>query len=341
MYRIYFYFIVGATEQKKSLLHKIFSHLENGLSYQFHESWLFVMKVLTCAFTSFKHRDTFPIVENCLSSLANLRESDQFEYKKEADLALGRAIQTYGPKLMLDCISLDITGDETSYEYPRSWMLPILKDNIEKTELGYFVSVLLPLANKLRAKAAIHLKSKQQMQYKIFDNLVNQIWSLLPGFCNFPLDFAETFKGVAKTLGETLEKCADLRPYVLQALRTLINRTNEEDKALVGKYAKNYLSIMFNIYTTEMKLDKDPMRQSLLDTIKSYLKIADPVLVNTFLTQSVQHYENHSRMHEKSLHPDVNNNQSGTTADGKKAKVVFDFDKITASATPGLDSAIF
>jgi ribosomal RNA-processing protein 12 len=296
-------------EQKKSLLNKIFSQLENGLSYQFHESWLFVMKILTCAFTSFKHRDTFPVVEKCLASLANLRESDQFEYKKEADMAIGRAIQTYGPKLMLECISLEITGDEeANFDYPRSWMLPILKDNIQKTELSYFINVMLPLANKLKMKSTGFLKNKQQMQFKIFDNLVNQIWSLLPGFCDFPLDFAESFKKLAKTLGETLEKCSDLRNYVLQSLRTLVNRNSDENKVLMAKYAKNYLSIMFNVYTTEMKLEKDPVRQSLLDTIKCYMKIADFDLLNFFLAQSIQHYENHSLMYEKSLKTDLNNN---------------------------------
>jgi ribosomal RNA-processing protein 12 len=164
-----------SVDTKKSLLAKIFSHIENGLSYQFHETWLFVMKVLACAFTSFKHRDTFVIVEKCLSSLGNLRESEQFTYKKEADFAIGRAIQTYGPKLMLDCIPIDITGDETSYDYPRSWMLPLLKDNIEKTELSYFIKTLLPLAIKLRTKSNEFLKNKQDIQHKIFDNLQNQV----------------------------------------------------------------------------------------------------------------------------------------------------------------------
>lgn len=104
--------IKQSAEIKKSILYRIFSHIEAGLSYQYHGAWVFVMKILACAFTSFKHRDTFVIVEKCLSSLANLRESEQFDYKKEADLAIGRAIQTYGPKLIIDCIDLGITGEE-------------------------------------------------------------------------------------------------------------------------------------------------------------------------------------------------------------------------------------
>merc|ERR1719215_156635 len=66
----------NSTDIKKALLSKIFQHIGSGLSYHFHESWCFIMKILATVFTSFKHRDTFVIVESCLNSLANLRESD-------------------------------------------------------------------------------------------------------------------------------------------------------------------------------------------------------------------------------------------------------------------------
>lgn len=101
-----------SNDLSKSILHKVFTHIESGLSYQYHTSWVFVMKILASAFTCFKHRDTFPIVEKCLTSLANLRESEQFDFKKEADVAIGKAVQTYGPKLVIDSIDLNITGDE-------------------------------------------------------------------------------------------------------------------------------------------------------------------------------------------------------------------------------------
>ncbi len=184
------------------------------------------MKVLATAFTSFKHCDTFIIVDKCLASLANLRESDQFDYKKEADYAIGRAISTFGPRLVLTCIPLHITGDETKYDFPRSWLLPLLKDNIEGTELAYFVTHFLPLAKKLRERTFVFSRNKQLIEAKIFDNLQVQIWSLLPGFCSRSTDLQEAFKGVAKQLGETLEKSPDLRTHVFHSLRTLILRNN-------------------------------------------------------------------------------------------------------------------
>ena len=184
------------------------------------------MKILATVFTSFKHRDTFVIVESCLNSLANLRESDQFDYKKEADYAIGRAIQTYGPRLVIDCIPLHITGDETSYEYPRSWMLPLLKENISKTELSFFITKIMPLAKKLKEKYTMLTRNNQLIEAKIFDNLQSQFWSMFPGFCDHATDLNDSFKNIAKDLGESLERSPDLRTYVLHGLRMLILRSS-------------------------------------------------------------------------------------------------------------------
>ena len=62
-----------------------------------------------------------------------------------------------------------------TYEYPRSWMLPLLKDFIEKTELQYFVDTMLPLAKKLKLKANQFQHNKQEIEFKIFDNLQHQV----------------------------------------------------------------------------------------------------------------------------------------------------------------------
>ena len=37
-------------------------------------------------------------------------------------------------------------------EFPRAWLLPLMKDSIQETELQYFISELLPVAAKLRQK---------------------------------------------------------------------------------------------------------------------------------------------------------------------------------------------
>lgn len=56
-------------------------------------------------------------------------------------------------------------------------MLPLLKENIKRTELSYFVKELMPLAKKLRAKAEFFASQGQPIQAKIFENLQNQVLS--------------------------------------------------------------------------------------------------------------------------------------------------------------------
>ena len=42
-------------------------------------------------------------------------------------------------------------GDKCDFSH--SWMLPALRDNVEKDELSYFTEEILPMAGKLRAKS--------------------------------------------------------------------------------------------------------------------------------------------------------------------------------------------
>jgi ribosomal RNA-processing protein 12 len=120
-------------------------------------------------------------------------------------------------------------------------MLPLLKENIERTELAYFVDKLLPLARKLKEKSNLFKKNKKMIESKVFDNLQNQIWSFLPGFCDFCTDFKQTFPPIATSLGQTLEKSPDLRYHILHAFKNLINRNT-------GKFLLFNLEILKSLF---------------------------------------------------------------------------------------------
>lgn len=92
----------------------------------------------------------------------------------------------------------------------------------------------------------------------------------------------------------------------------------------MGKYAKNYLPILFNIYTTEIMVDDDSNRQSLLDTIKCYFKITDKDLINNYLSLAIENYEKNTNLY----------NNSKNTETSKDNKVKFDFDKMDRDAQP-------
>ena len=55
----------------------------------------------------------------------------------------------------------------------------------------------------------------------------------------------------------------------------------ENDQQEVRKYAKNYLPLLFNLYTSEKwNHSRDPVRQSVFETIKRYLTITDSYIMS-------------------------------------------------------------
>lgn len=59
------------------------------------------------------------------------------------------------------------------------------------------------------------------------DGLVYSLWSLLPSFCNYPLDTAETFKDLEMTLCRSLQEEPDLRGVICSSLQILIRQNKK------------------------------------------------------------------------------------------------------------------
>lgn len=83
--------------------------------------------------------------------------------------------------------------------------------------------------------------------------------------------FSVCLQAIAQPLGNMLTSRKDLRTTVMAALRRLINTcvSNEKDVDVMTRFAKNYLPLLFNLYTTECKgTDEEATRVAALDTIK-------------------------------------------------------------------------
>ena len=63
----------------------------------------------------------------------------------------------------------------------------------------------------------------------------------------------------------------------------------EEDKAEVGRFAKNFLPILFNVYSQQPAAGEPTYyRMAVLDTIKVYLTITDLPMICTFLQKATE-----------------------------------------------------
>ena len=69
-------------------------------------------------------------------------------------LPLGSPTHFYSQcfRVVLNAVPLKLDVETKSCDFPRSWILPVLKDHVEHTELGYFKAAMLPMADMLEAR---------------------------------------------------------------------------------------------------------------------------------------------------------------------------------------------
>ncbi|KAK6629400.1 hypothetical protein RUM43_003217 [Polyplax serrata] len=258
----------------------IFVIVENCLSYQYHSAWTQVFNLLGVLFEVIG-KDGSNYMGSALKSLGNLRESHNFLYISELDYTVGKAIRALGPEIVLEAIPFVITGEEVNYEFKMSWLLPILKDNIQSSSLKYFIDHFLPMASICERKCAQLNASNEKIAAHSYDLLHLQLWSLLPAFANGSSDVKENFRHVAKLLGNLISGQKHKRIHAMAALRKLITRNqnlnNHENLEELSKYAKNYLPLLFNLYLTKaVGTDESGERLAAYETIGVYLTITSP-----------------------------------------------------------------
>uniref|UniRef100_A0A3B5LVL1 Ribosomal RNA processing 12 homolog n=1 Tax=Xiphophorus couchianus TaxID=32473 RepID=A0A3B5LVL1_9TELE len=275
-----------ASAGNPSYICKMFRIVEEGLSYRFHASWPFVLQILGCFYRA-AGKQAHPIMTKSLQSLSDLRSVPQFSFSGELDLAVGGAVESMGPEVVLAAVPLNITGYNDDLEFPRSWLVPVIRDHVKNTRLGFFASYFLPLATTLKQRAEELEQEGKKLEAKVYQTLQLQIWTMLPGFCTCPVDLTASFKGVARTLGMAINERPDLRLTVCQALRTLINKSCSTEKAELGRFSKNFLPILFNLYSQQpADGDSGTYRMAVLDTIKVYLTVTDTQLICTLLQKA-------------------------------------------------------
>lgn len=254
---------------------KVVEHFERALHYSFASAWDQVLFAFATVFEVLGKRCPDALVEP-LRMIAAMHGSQTFTNDAAVERAVGAAIKAMGPERVLKAYPLLMAGEEGSQDFSRSWMLPVLRENIKSTRLAFFTTYFLPLASAFHECA--ETAEKPSAISKSYELLEKQIWSLLPGFCTGPTDLKEAFPRIAKTLGNYLVNREDLRLDIMSALRHLINTCGENEGNVeeLQKYSKNFLPILFNIYTTEATSSGgEGIRLAAYDTIKVFVGISD------------------------------------------------------------------
>ncbi|OTF69850.1 hypothetical protein BLA29_007363 [Euroglyphus maynei] len=139
-------------------------------------------------------------------------------------------------------------------------------------------------------QSTIQSNESCMVMLKELKRCVHAIWSLLPAFCRKPTDVPEIFPKIAKRIGENLYN-KELAIYSLAALRNLF-KCDHSVQCVVGTFGKNFLPILFNVYTNEnenSRIDQD-LRYPLYIVITHMIRCM--LLLDNNDTKSMEMYHN-------------------------------------------------
>ena len=284
----------------EKILEKVAKSAQHLLTVKYQAAWMEVFRLLSAMFETLRWRSD-PILRPILSTVGDLRSNESFSGKKEADAVISRAISAMGPEVVLTVLPLNLPRPPPGH-VGRVWMLPLLRDSAYNTTLAHFRSDMVPLSEELYQRVIDHGDREKTVEIKVFETVVQQIWSILPGYCDLPLDLIEAFdQSFCEMLANLLYGQADLRTDICRALQNLVDsnkavaklearddlvaqaRISKADAArnlehLAG-FASNMLAVLFNVYSQTLP----QYRGTILRTINAYLSIVPQAeLVETF-----------------------------------------------------------
>ncbi|KAI0124879.1 NUC173 domain-containing protein [Xylariales sp. AK1849] len=281
-------------------LEKLAKNAETLLSVKYQAAWMETFNVLGALFDSLRWRAN-PMLLNVVKSVGDIRGNESFTGKKEADEVLGKAIRAMGPEAVLSVLPLNLLKPVKN-QSGRAWMLPIMRNYTSNTNLEHFRTELIPFSEAMFQRVLDNGEAPKTMEIKIYETLVQQTWSILPGYCDLPLDLTVAFdQAFAETLANILYKQVNLRLDVCRALKALVESNRavatieaEDDLVLQGRvtkddaqknlvylgtFAGNLLAVLFNVYSQTLPQTRGPI----LQTINAYLSITpEKELVETF-----------------------------------------------------------
>ncbi|WEW57052.1 pre-rRNA processing protein [Emydomyces testavorans] len=285
----------------EKIMEKLAKIAKGLLSVKYQTAWAEVFNVLTAMFEALKWRSD-PILADVVRTIGEIRGNESFHGKKEADKVLGAAIGAMGPEAVLRILPLNIAQQKAG-EPGRVWLLPILRDYVSNTRLGYFRSEFVPLSEALFQRVLEYGNAEKTVEVKIFETLVQQTWATLPGFCELPLDVTEAFdQSFAELLSNVLYKQTELRVDVCKALQNLVDSNKEiasldsetddlllqrritrdaakKNIAHLAGFSSNLLAVLFNVYSQTLP----QFRGYILQCINAYLSITpEQELIDTF-----------------------------------------------------------
>lgn len=274
-------------EQMDETIAEIAEIFNELLNVKYGQATKEILELFTAAFSKLRSRSN-PDFLAPLQVIGEWRSNEEFDFKEEADAVIGAAITEVGPETVLGVLPLNLLDSKKA---GRAWLLPLLRDNVRFARLGYFVEELSPLVVEFEKR--ISSMDKDSVTSKIFQTIIDQIWSLLPHFADLPSDLQASFTDeFAQSLASLLYSNPELRVNICHALRLLVEsnvtfvsgalsedrllsqelsiETAQSNVAYLSTKSSNLLAVLFNVFSQTAP----ESRGFVLETIDAYVSIS-------------------------------------------------------------------
>nr|GEV58478.1 hypothetical protein [Tanacetum cinerariifolium] len=337
----------GARKTGPTIIEKLCATVESLLDYSYAAVWDMSFQVVAAMFDKLGEFSSY-FFKGAVKSLEDIQKlpDEDFPYRKQLHDCMGAALVALGPETFLKFLPLNVEAQDISDA--NVWLFPILKQNIVGARLSFFNESLLDMVRVLKLNSAKHEQEGRIHSARSIDGLVYSIWSLLPSFCNYPVDTDESFKDLEKALCRALQEQPDLRGVICSSLQILIRQNKqviEGENEPSGKELSICEQRALSRYTSEVAArNLDVLRSSARDggslqrTIGEFASIADKSVVSRFFKSTMHKLltvteEAGKVQNTKSSSSMEVDNSSGETSLSQTRAQLFD---LAVSLLPGL-----
>ncbi|KAL3363467.1 hypothetical protein AABB24_012642 [Solanum stoloniferum] len=220
--------ISSNTDMKKSgptIIEKICATIESLLTYHYAAVWDMSFQVVVAMFDKLGCYSSH-LLKGTLQSLADMEKlpDEDFPFRRQLHECVGSAVGAMGPESFLTLLPLKLDAQDLSES--NIWLFPILKQNIVGAHLSFFTNSILSMVAAMKQRSAMLEREGKIYSARTIDGIVYSLWSLLPSFCNYPVDTAESFKDLEKVFRKALHEEPDVCGIICSSLQILIQQNN-------------------------------------------------------------------------------------------------------------------
>ncbi|VVA40350.1 PREDICTED: RRP12 [Prunus dulcis] len=221
---------LDARKSGPTIIEKVCATIESLLGYHYAGVWDLAVQVVSVMFdklgvySSYFMRGALKILEE-MAKLSN----EDFPFRKQLHECLGSALVAMGPETFLGLLPLNLEAEDPSQV--NVWLFPILKQYTIGARLSFFTESILGMVQTMKDKSRELESQGRIFSSRSTDAFVHALWSLLPSFCNYASDTAESFNDLEQALCSALQDEPEIRGIICLSLQILV----QQNKKIVGE----------------------------------------------------------------------------------------------------------